>query len=455
MRETILLSAIGLGGVFAIPVWRATRGQQDPFAPEVIAGLLGVLTIAAYLAVAAFDPNTISPLVRAHPSVSSLDRSVAWYALVQALAFGGLLLGVRVGRRLGLPRPFDFEFDARPHRHLVAGGVAFLVGTIAMVVLLRQMGGVDFLMNELHRRAARGAGLGYISALSVYLSVGVVLLIHSLRWRRTPARYALVIAAAVAAFILHASTGGRKDSLHLAILGLMTWHFGVSPIRRPVRTLALAIVATWPFFVGVSAVRQPGAVRALVENPIEATRLMNERGRAALLGVSYVDHHLLATSHFDIDNLWLGRSYLDLLTAPVPSSAMVGKPPVDDGVYLRTIASGRHVVPPMSRDQLFSSSWPPETLGIGYMNFWVPGAVLGMLILGIIQGVAFRWVRESRGGAFYIIVYGFAVLNLHLSNLRLVQTVVSLTLLSAFFLLFFYPRNLRPRGVVRATEAGR
>lgn len=446
MSETVLLAALGLGGVFVLPVWKATRGQEDPFAPEVIAGLLGILTIVAYLLVAAFDPTAISPLVRSHPSIDSLDRTIAWYAVVQALAFGGLLLGIRVGRRAGVPRPFDFESAAAPRRHLLAGLVAFAVGAVAMIVLLQRMGGLDFLLNDLHRRASRGAGLGYLSALSFYLSVGVALLIFSLKWYRSAPMRALAVATALVALVLHASTGGRKDSLHLAVLALMTWHFGVAPIRRPVRTLALVIVVSWPFFIGVSAIRQPGALRSLVANPAGITELMNERGRTALLGVSYVDHHLLVTSHFTVDNLWLGRSYLDLLTAPVPSSAMVGKPPVDDGVYLRTIASGRHVVPPMSRDELAATSWPPETLGIGYMNFWLPGAVAGMLLVGLIQGVAYRWIRESGGGVFYIIVYGFFVLNLHLSNLRLVQTAVSLTLLSALFLLFFYPRNLRPRG---------
>ncbi|MGQ7148454.1 hypothetical protein ACUOA8_59935, partial [Escherichia sp. SS-MK2] len=75
---------------------------------------------------------------------------------------------------------------------------------------------------------------------------------------------------------------------------------------------------------------------------------------------------------------------LDLFKAPLPRSIYPEKPPVDDGMYIRTIAEGYNVTPSRPVQELYASSWPPETLGSMYANFWIPGVVFGMYILGII-----------------------------------------------------------------------
>ncbi|MGQ7112601.1 hypothetical protein ACUOFC_34980, partial [Escherichia sp. TWPC-MK] len=67
-----------------------------------------------------------------------------------------------------------------------------------------------------------------------------------------------------------------------------------------------------------------------------------------------------------LQNVWLGKSYLDLFKAPLPRSIYPEKPPVDDGMYIRTIAEGYNVTPSRPVQELYASSWPPETLGSMY-----------------------------------------------------------------------------------------
>src|SRR5690606_26344605 len=108
-----------------------------------------------------------------------------------------------------------------------------------------------------------------------------------------------------------------------------------------------------------------------VQNPeVLKSEIIEEIG-SVTRSVSYIDHYLLVMEHFSVDNLWWGKSFIDILYASIPRKIFPDKPPVDDGVYLRSIAEGMDVTPPTPYKDMYQSSWPPETIGTMYMNFWI------------------------------------------------------------------------------------
>ena len=105
--------------------------------------------------------------------------------------------------------------------------------------------------------------------------------------------------------------------------------------------------------------RERGGVAYYSANPGELPSEIGRNMRTAITDLSYVDTFVFITSYFQPDNVWHGATYLDLLKAPVPSSVDSAKPPIDDGVYVRTLAEGVRAEPGMAFSDLFYSSWPP------------------------------------------------------------------------------------------------
>ena len=137
--------------------------------------------------------------------------------------------------------------------------------------------------------------------------------------------------------------------------------------------------------------------------------------------LSYVDTYVFIVNHFDTTNLWLGRSYLDLVVAPIPSTMYPDKPPVDDGVYIRSLEHGMTVAPGMPYRLLFQSSTPPETLGLSYLNFWWPGVIIGMYLLGTVYKAAYAYMARSSYSLHSIYVYASIMLGFQFTNLRIVN----------------------------------
>jgi len=126
--------------------------------------------------------------------------------------------------------------------------------------------------------------------------------------------------------------------------------------------------------------------------------------------------------YFKTHALWLGKSFIGLVTAIIPSSLYTGKPPVDDGTYLYSICQGRtNIVPPMSFGNLDGSSYPLETFGSMYANFGIVGLFVGMIVLGGIYGYAYRKIKKNSYDLFSVVIYTQIIFTFQLSTLRIFQ----------------------------------
>lgn len=437
----ILGTALVLLGLFTLPFWYlrfASIPHSDFLAPAKLAGALHVLSTVPYLLLLAFSSEAMHPLVRFHSSIRDLDASVAWFGAVQGIAFLSILVGIAsgAGPRLAARLPV-MATNFTPTRSLLAVVFAAGCGFGAFLFILSQIGGYLILLQNISNRAALLEGLGYFTSMLVLLSYPALILVYRLRTGITLLGVAPAMVATLGAAVVFSSMGGRRSTIILLIFLALVWHYGVRRIRRPKLILGVMGSLMVPYMVIIPILRTPEGPRFYMNNPDALVRVAAENLDIAVKQTSYVDQYILITSYFGPDRLWVGRTYLDLLTAPIPSSVMKDKPPVDDGVYVRTIAGGQDIEPNMGRRSLNRTSWPPETLGITYLNFWLPGVILGMAFLGVMYRAAYEYMQRSSYSLYSIVLYASFLMNLHLSNLRIVSMTMNLTLTTLFFVGFF------------------
>lgn len=176
------------------------------------------------------------------------------------------------------------------------------------------------------------------------------------------------------------------------------------------------------FFILMSKFRTEGAVEAFLNNPLSFILDSNKGLIVTIQSESYVRYFMALIEYFKSHSLWLGKSFLGLITAIIPSSLFPGKPPVDDGTYLYSICKGRtDIVPPMPFNQLNGSSLPLETFGSMYANFGVIGLFIGMTILGVIYGYSYRKMKRNSYSLFSVVIYTQIIFTFQLSTLRMFQ----------------------------------
>jgi hypothetical protein len=427
------------------------RGEErDLCAPVVIAAGVHLITVVPYLFLLASDEEVMQPLVRSHPGVEDLGVAVVRYGAIQAIGFLALLAGLSarwpglIARQLPTP---SASFGGT--RCTLAFVTALLIGGISYVSFLNSIGGLGVLLYNLDRRTALAAGSGYLLSLLSMLPFALLILIYSMRLRRTPLKIALIGLMILVTAAVYSSFGGRRLTVELCLFALLVWHYGVRRIRRITWQAPVLLLLLIPYLVAIPLLRSTGAVEYYSQKPNELGGEIVANLKRAVTDLSSIDTYVFITSYFTLDNLWLGRAYMDLLVAPIPSGILPDKPPIDDGVYLVTLATQRNVTPGTPFADLVPTSWPPETLGTLYMNFWIPGVLIGMYLLGGSYGVAYRYMQLSDFSLLSIILYGNVMLTFGFSNLRIVQTLVNVTLAVAFFAVFFGMRYRGRNPVVR------
>jgi hypothetical protein len=451
-RIMILLSAVLLLLVFSVPFvpLRSRSEGVDVLSPVRLAALLHLVTVVPLLFLAAGDPAVILAEVRNHQHFTDLEVVVVKFALLQTVAFACLAAGVGIGagRRLAARLPV-IGYNMTPKRTLAAAVVAFGVGVFAFVLLIRIIGGYEELLINLAMRTKLLEGRGYLASLLTFLVVGMLLMTYALgRWNPAVALPVLLVVGLIVAFAL-SSFGGRKLTLHALVFAGLAWHYGVRRLTRLWPKALLVGLAVIPYFVAIPLIRSGGGYERYRSNIGALSSDIRQNISLAVTDLSYVHQHLFVVSYFRPDNIWWGRVYGDLITAPIPSSLYPGKPPVDDGMYLRTLADGQHVRPSMPRESLYQSSWPPETFGTMFMNFWIPGVIVGLFLLGVVYRTAYEYMKRSDYSLFSVLVYGHVMVNFHFSNLRIVQAITTIASVAFLMLIFFGGgnRDLRWRGL--------
>jgi hypothetical protein len=414
--------------------------SEDIFNPINILILLAVIGVPQIFLVGV-DHTYLNPQVLNFPYLQDLEKSFLVYAGITSLAFLSLFAGVfsPFSQRIASVMPVvGVKYS---YRRCVT--VAFIAGVLGISIYLYyigRIGGLANLWQNLSLRTQLMAGTGYYGlAFHLLLTISSVFFVYSLRYRFTLHRAFGIGIILLVFFILFASTGSRANPFRLIIACLFTWHYAVKPLKLiqliNVRALVF-IVLLAVFFIAAPLFRASDSIERYSG---DVGLLINDVGNnveTAISRLSALERDLVIVSYFSPDRYWLGRNYLDLLYAPIPRTVMPNKPPVDDGVYLKTIVDGRDVRPSMPSSDLSLTSWPLGHL-VSYINFGIIGLILGMYLTGVLIGMSYNSLILTQASPFAIFIYSYVIINFNLTVHAIVTTIITFTIGILFFVSFF------------------
>lgn len=433
----LLIHVLPMLGVLLL---RPAGMRRDVFAPLYLSTLLALLNFP-YLLLLGLDPGNVTVDTLLSPWTRDLTASVAGYVVVAGAGFLALVAGMfspfgpTVAR--AVPRLDPARFTAgRVYRAILFTACA---GGAGYAFFLAKIGGLTRLWMLLYDRTLITGGTGYIFlAYSLLFTFFGVLLAYSLRFGRSlPRRVGVVLGLLVMGVVL-ASTGGRTGAVFAIFFAIMTFHYGVRPVRR-LLTPGTAVLGAvlFVFILIMPLFRSTGATEHYLERPdLMVSDAFRGAGRVASQ-FSNVDRGMVMVRYFTPDRLWLGASYVDLLMAPIPRTLIPDKPPVDEGVYLYAITWGNVVRPSMPARQLPVTAWPMGNW-VMYMNFGLPGFVAIMFLNGVVVAAAYRYMQLGGYTPPGVYLYAFLTMNgFSVSNLGLVTLVMTLGFTAIVFWLLF------------------
>lgn len=362
------------------------------------------------------------------------DDVFSKYAIIQSIGYCVVLVGISM-YKMKRTNKIDIDeiersSDGREYRFW--GYCFYLLGVIGFFMIMSKVGGIIFFFSNLGLRTYLVKGLNFETYLLSLLNYAPLILIYSKKWTKDRVTFLDVILVVFAGLMV--GLGGRKALLMLVIECAAVYHYVVKPIKaKQIFNFKVITICCllFIFFTTYSKLRTPGAFEEFVDDPIEFYVGKNEGGLTkSLAGESYVPFYVSIVDYFDCNNKWNGVSFLGLLSAFIPSSFYPDKPPVDDGMYLYSIAHGNIVTPPMPTKALDGTSWPLETFGSMYANFGFIGVIVGMLLLGCIISCAFKKMVCSNYQFKYVIFYIIILFTFEISTLRIVQAFVAFVMLS-------------------------
>lgn len=434
MPLAVALCLLGLAG---LALWPVGQQRRDPLGPRAVNSLWAVAGTVPYLLVLSHDPSVLDHRVVAAVGESRIDNALLWFGTLYGMGFTALIAGTQSRAALTCAQWLPlYEERWGSGRAKLASPMALGFATAGYLLFLLKVGGVGFLLTNLESRSSLQAGNNYLLSSLSLLPIGVGILIYQ-RQAASAARDRLVGAGALmASAVLLATLGGRKPVIGLFVSSLFVYHYGVARLRRPKLGHVIVAAMLAVFFVVNPVLRSPGGLESVASDPSTLLEIAEENGESLAVDLSYVYAYVFVTDQFDSSNVWLGRSYLDLSRAALPSSLSPSKPPVDDGVYIRSLAEGLDVSPGSPFTDLYPSSWPGETFATTYMNFWVPGILLGMYVVGFLHSICYHYMVRTRFQLWTILLYANTVNYFELSNLRIVQALTHLAVLFLFCRLF-------------------
>ena len=418
--------------LFPLVTFLAFHDRKDLFGPKnifFILYLFGILIPTLYYS----DSSNAAGIGNASLSSAVLnDDYYLTYVILQTLSYHCVLAGIGVATsHAGSTKAIVPEADKNMANIRIWAALFILLGMGAFALMMGKVGGLFYFISHLQYRTIMTRDLDLYSWLLPFAQYGCLLLVASRGSKRKPITAPIVLL--IVATGLMCGLGGRKALIILVVECFIIYHYAIHKMTLSrllsIRNIVAALFIL-AFFVVFTNLRTDGSFESLVSNPTGFLQGAFTNLTASLVGESYVPFYVKVVSYFDSHELWGGLSFLGLFTAIIPSSLFPGKPPVDDGAYLYSIALGRgDIVPPMPFSQLDGSSYPLETFGSMYANFGVAGLLVGMVLLGYLYGRVYTKMQTSSYSLFWIVLYTQVMFTFQISTLRIFQLLQCIALL--------------------------
>ncbi|WP_429911166.1 hypothetical protein [Glycocaulis sp.] len=394
--------------------WLVNR-SATPTDPVKICFALSAITTIPYLTLIAFGYKS-DVLIRFDEH--HLNELLVVFSMLYSAGLVALWFGVAIGLKLKLGRAIKLSKQKTSPL-----GTTFVISMLLALYLfglldkIGSSGGVEFILSNLNRRVSiieRSSPISWLMEPSAFLLCFVLLYSHGNS--KFPGRIVTSLLIFFI-FISLAFFGGRKLPIFVLIFSMMAYYIYVKKFNfYSVWTVSIGSILVL-FFVGMLHYRGSTDLSLLSPALTAANSVRN---------LSYIDTYIFIQDYFSRHGHWHGLTFRDLFVRTGITHDGSINVPIDDGVYIRTLFQGWHVMPPTDVSAMYPSSWPPETYGNGYLNFGAVGALAFFLIRGIIVGVCFAICRASKYAPTFYFIALFAAFNFHMTNLRIVQFLLIL-----------------------------
>lgn len=314
--------------------------------------------------------------------------------------------------------------------------ILLFIGIVSFFIVMQQVGGLVYFLNNLHQRTVLLKNVGLAKVTLGLANYSPLVYLYSYKYNNKKAPKFLWIFVFLIG--LMSGLGGRKDLVFTVVKALFFYNIFVENIKiKKIFSLRTLLFMFFIIFIilFLPSLRSQDAFNELTNNSNVFRDLFDNVIITLLSYFSYVPYFMFIVSQFSYSNFWYGMSFSSLLTAGIPSRFLNEKLPVDDGMYIYSMALGReNVRPPMTSNELNLTSYPLETFGSMYANFGSIGIIFGYGALGyVIKRIYRRAVL--RPNFFTLHCYLLTFLTLELSVLRLVQFCQSVVITYFIFLI--------------------
>lgn len=404
-----VLVGLSMAGIMitVYPVYHGLQsGNLDLFEPPVIAALLTYSELLRPLFWLSLG-GTVLPGYDVSPGQvfrACVRASVCVYLgfAVYYLFYYGLLPSRGLSRVL--PR---FKPSWSAGRLWLVVPAFFAIGIAAYAIFMWQMGGLGYFLSHINVRNEVSEGEGpLIEVIQAIGAAWVIAFVYATTHKKTLWPYVLM---GIPVLALLSTLGGRGFLLYPVLLCFICYHYLVQPIS--IARLALVAVCFVTFSVAYKTIRDSAAtetqlgVQVLEESkwtPNDLlTQLFQEQTSLDAFAVLIDD----MPSHLQFQ--W-GRTWLNLLTLPIPSKLWTGKPAILEG----------HVFGEIYFDE--SGGRPPGYAGVLYMNFGYLGILPGFALLGVFHKFLYRYLRTNRTNGMAVCLYALTATTLFdFSNIQI------------------------------------
>lgn len=414
--------------------------KKDIFHPITFTSIFLFITNIPFLYIVLKDKKFIDYRILNFVNLDKLSGSIGTVSFLMALGFIAFTFGVYCSNKQTKRMPVKYKLNGK--KYVIISFIAIIVTIVSYLMFLNRVGGINFILNNLEHRAQFTNGNGLLllmTELLLFISLG---LIYKKNFKINKIYFCLIIISLTIYMFMNISLGGRKPVLLALLVILMMIHYSVKKLEIYRFKYLITIILLLFYIVAVPIIRQPDFIEELDNRPSVLFEELNTKSINQLRDISYINTYIFVYIYFKNHEKWHGKIYSNLTTSFIPSTIYDDKPPVDEGVYIRTLLEGREVNPNDSFKNLYPSSWPPETFGNGYMNFGVLGVLIFNFILGYIKGFLYHTMIKNRL-FIYIFIYSYVLINFEISNLRIVQTFSTIFLFIIWYCLVINRKESR------------
>lgn len=425
----IKLVSIILLLIFILGMWIDYKQNRDIFSPTLIVSFMFIISFVPHIWIVSSSETELSQYVINHSSYKNLNISIINLSIIVVIAYIFNILGIKSRLVLNKNSYITISNNNQDKRLKISYIVFMIIGVFGFSFTMYKNGGIANFLSNVIRRASMLRGLNMFMGLMIFSNIAIYILICRLKKHNSIAGKLFLLVNIVFVFLMWTTLGGRTPGMYLIVYSIVFWNYNIKPIKiLNVKMLVVALLCAIYILV-VPIFRVENSVKYYISNPKEIINDAFDDSKGIIKELSKVDQTMFVVNYFNPNNLWLGASFKDLLVAGIPSSLYKDKPPVDDGVYIWNLINNNDVKPPTPYNQMINSSWPVGTLGIMYANFWIPGVIIGMYILGMIQRNAYLLMKKSEFSFISMLIYTSIIFGLEITNQAIFSTIYDLILM--------------------------